>query len=108
VSIIEEEIFSSSHTGHRSKETPQRVPLSLYLHHFHNREKKEKQPHLLVGFSPVLGFLGHILSIFVDGACIYLCYLFFAFELFHTFFRRITSRKNNLNSKDFSYLSNLL
>jgi hypothetical protein len=56
VSIIEEEILCSRHTYHGSKETLERVPLSLYLHHFYTREKRAEQPHLLAGFSPVLGF----------------------------------------------------
>jgi len=66
-----------------SKTTPQRVPLSLYLHHFYTKEKRAKQPHLLVGFSPVLGFPGHILCLFVDGVIVFYCSLFFAFYLFH-------------------------
>jgi hypothetical protein len=82
VSITEEERFCSSHTGHRSKETPQRVPLSLYLHHFYTREKRAEQPHLLAGFSPVLGFPGHILCLFVDGVIVFYCSLFLHFIYF--------------------------
>jgi hypothetical protein len=59
--IIEEDIFCSSQTCHGSKETTQRVPFSLYWHHFYTKEKRAEQPHLLAGFSPVLGFLGRIL-----------------------------------------------
>jgi hypothetical protein len=44
-------------------------------------------------FSLVLGFLGHILCSFVGGVCIYLCFLFFSFELFHTFFKKKTGNK---------------
>jgi hypothetical protein len=88
VSITEEEIFCGSHTGNGSKATPKRVPLSLYLHHFYTREKRAEQPHLLDGFYPIFGFPGHILCLFVDGVCIYLCSLFFTFELFDMFLRR--------------------
>jgi hypothetical protein len=63
--------------GHISKETPQRVHLSLYLHNIYTREKRAEQPHLLARFSPVLSFLGHILCLFVDGVCIYFYSLFF-------------------------------
>jgi hypothetical protein len=75
------------------------VPLSLYLHHFYIREKRAEKPHLLAGFSPVLGFPGHILCLFVDGVCIYLCSLFFTFELFHMFFLRRKSVIKSLRSK---------
>jgi hypothetical protein len=77
VSITKEEIFFSIHTGHRSKETPQRVPLSLYLHNFYTRKKRAKKPHLPAGFSPVLGFLGHILCLFIDGVCVFIYVLYF-------------------------------
>jgi hypothetical protein len=70
--------------SHKSNETPHRVFISLYLYHFYTKEKREEQPHLLSRFSPALGFLSHILCLFVDGVCIYFCFLFFAFELFHT------------------------
>jgi hypothetical protein len=30
-------------------------------------EKRAEWPHLLAGFSPVLGFPGYILCLFVDG-----------------------------------------
>jgi hypothetical protein len=70
VIITEEERLCSSHTCHRSKATLRRVPLSLYLHHFYTREKREEKPHLLDGFYPILGFLGHILCLFVDGVIV--------------------------------------
>jgi hypothetical protein len=83
VSITEEERLCSSHTSHKSKATPQRVPLSLYLHHFYTREKRAEQPHLLAGFSPVLDFPGHILCLFLDGVIVFYYSLLSAFYLFH-------------------------
>jgi hypothetical protein len=83
VSIIEEERLCSSHTDHSSKETPHRVSLSLYLHHFYTKEKRAEQPHLQDGFSPRLGFPGHILCLFVDGEIVFYCSVFFTFYLFH-------------------------
>ena len=83
MSIIEGERLYSFHISHGSKATPQRVPLSLYLHHLFTREKRVEQPHLLAGFSPVLGFLGHILCLFVDGVIVFYCSLFSTFYLFH-------------------------
>ena len=80
MSIIEDEKFCSSY---KSKATPQRVPFSLYLHHFYTREKRAEQPHLLARFSPVLGFLGHILCLFVDGVIVFYYFLFSAFYLFY-------------------------
>jgi hypothetical protein len=77
---IEEGRFCSIHTGHKSKETPWRVHVSLYLHDLFTREKREEQPHLLVGFSPVLSFLGYILCLFVNGV------IAFYYSLFSTFF----------------------
>jgi hypothetical protein len=94
-----EERFYSSHTGHRSKANPQRVSLSLYLHHFYNREKRVEQPHLLVGFSPVLGFPGHILCSFVDGVFIYLCSLFFAFKLIQNWIQELDGAQKGLKIK---------
>jgi hypothetical protein len=82
MNIIEEERFCSSHTGHKSKETPHRASLSLYLHHFYTKEKRAEQFHLLVGFSSVLGFPSHILCLFVDGVIVFYYSLFFAFYLF--------------------------
>jgi hypothetical protein len=73
----EEERLFSSYTGHRSKTNLQTTHLSLYLHYFYTREKREEKPHLLAGFSPVLGFLGYILCLFVDGDFILL------FSIFH-------------------------
>jgi hypothetical protein len=79
VNITEDERFCSSQTCHRSKATLRRVPLSLYLHHFYTREKGVEQPHLLARFSLVLGFLGHVLCLFVDGVIV--CY----YSLFSNF-----------------------
>jgi hypothetical protein len=83
MSIIEEKRFYSTHTGHRSKETPKRVPHSLYFHHFYTKEKRAEHPHLLVGFSPILDFTSHILCLFVDGVNVFYYSLFFTFKLFH-------------------------
>jgi hypothetical protein len=83
VSIIEEERLCSGHTGHKSKATPWRVPLPLYLHNFYTREKRAEKPYLLDGFSPVLGFPGHSLCLFVDGVIVFYYSLFSAFYLFH-------------------------
>jgi hypothetical protein len=83
VSITEEERLCRNHKGHMSKETPKRVSLSLYLHHFHTREKRAEQPHLLARFSPVLGFPSHMLCLFVNGVIVFYCSLFSAFYLFH-------------------------
>jgi hypothetical protein len=58
-----------------------------------------EKPHLLVELSLVLDFPGHILCLFVDGVQIYLCSLFFAFELFHTFFLRRKPVIKSLRSK---------
>jgi hypothetical protein len=83
MSTKEDERFYNIHLGHRSKVTPKRVPISLYFHHFYTREKRAEQPHLLDGFSPVLGFPGHILCLFVNGVIVFYCSLFSAFYLFH-------------------------
>jgi hypothetical protein len=85
VSITKEERLCSSHTSHRSKETPERVPLSLYLHHFYTTENRVEKPQLLARFSPVLGFPGHILCLFLDGVYLFLLSIF-TFELSHMFF----------------------
>jgi hypothetical protein len=82
MSVTEEERFCIIHRGHRSKENPQRVHLYLYLHHFYTREKRVEQPHLLAGYSPVLGFPGHILCLFMDGVIVLYYSLFFTFYLF--------------------------
>jgi hypothetical protein len=95
VSITEEERLCNNHTGHMSKTTPQKVHLSLYLHHFYTKEKRAEQPHLLVGFSPVFGFSGHILCLFVDGVCIYLRSLFFTFNCLMCFFKKKTSNQES-------------
>jgi hypothetical protein len=71
VCIKEDERLCSNHVGHRLKETPQRMPLSLYLYHFYTREKREEQPHLLVRFSPIFGFPSHILCLFLDGVIVF-------------------------------------
>jgi hypothetical protein len=92
--IKEEERFCSIYIGQRSRETPKRVLVSLYLYHFYTREKREEQHHLLVMFSLVLDFLGQILCLFVDGECIYFFPLFFALELVNTlFFKKKISNK---------------
>jgi hypothetical protein len=80
VSKAKEGRFCRSHTGHR-----QRVPLSSYLCHFYTKEKREKKPHLVDGFSPVLGFPGHILCLFVDGVIGFYCSLFSTFYIFHAY-----------------------
>jgi hypothetical protein len=64
VSITEEERFCSSHTGHSVKGNSTESA-SFFVLAF--EEKRAEQPHLLVGFSPILGFPGHILCLFVDG-----------------------------------------
>jgi hypothetical protein len=92
VSITEEERFYSIHTSHMSKETPQRVPLSLYLHHVYTKETRAKQPHLLVGFSLVLGFSGHILCLFVDGVIVLYLSLFSTLYLFHTYVEKLVTK----------------
>jgi hypothetical protein len=48
ISVKEEDRFCSNHIGHTSKETPQIVPLSLYLHHFFSGENKI-EVHLING-----------------------------------------------------------
>ena len=50
--------------------------------------KGKHSPARICANTPVLGFLGHIMCLFVDGMCIYLCSLFFTIELFHTFVLR--------------------
>jgi hypothetical protein len=47
--------------------------LSLYLHFITEKKRVEHRPHLLVGFSPILGFLGHILCSFVWMVCSFAC-----------------------------------
>jgi hypothetical protein len=83
VSIIEEERFCSSHTGHRSKETPKSASFFVLASFLYQRKESREQPHLLAGFSPILGFPGHILCLFVDGVIVFYCSLFFTFYLFH-------------------------
>jgi hypothetical protein len=109
MSIIEDERFCSNHTCHKSKTTPQRVPLSLYLHCFFTRERRAEQRHLLAEFSPILGFLGHILCLFVDGvnvfyrSLIFLCVLSILLVTKYS----IDLKEINFNSKNFSILLGL-
>jgi hypothetical protein len=82
VRIIYTERFYSIYTCHRSNATPHRLPLSLYLHYFYTKEKRAKTPHLIDEFSLVLGFLGHIFCLFLDGEIVFYYSLFFTFYLF--------------------------
>jgi hypothetical protein len=85
------------------------VPLSLYLHHFFTREKRVEHAHLLVGFSLVLGFPGHILCLFVDGVNVFYCSLFFcvlSILLITKYFGDL--KEINLNSKYFNILLDML
>jgi len=63
-SIKEEERFCSIHTSHKFKgNSTESVSFCVLAF----EENREKWPHLLVGFYPVLGFPSHILCLFVDG-----------------------------------------
>jgi hypothetical protein len=87
VSITEEERFCSSDTDHISRENPQRVHLSLYLHHFFTREKRAEEPHLLAGFFSHIGFPRSYL-VFIYGWCE--CVLLFSIFLrFIYFFNKL-------------------
>jgi hypothetical protein len=75
VSIIEER-FCSVHTGHSVKGNSTESA-SFFVLVF--EKKRVEQLHLLTGFSPILGFPGYILCLFLDGVCVYL----FMFSIFH-------------------------
>jgi hypothetical protein len=53
-----------------SKETPQKVPLSLYLHLLTEEKRAKHSICLLVGFSNISGFPSHILCLFVWMVCL--------------------------------------
>jgi hypothetical protein len=58
VSVIEEKRLCSSDASHNVKGNSIESACFCVLSF---EEKREEWPHLLVGFSPVLGFLGYIL-----------------------------------------------
>jgi hypothetical protein len=64
MSIIEEERLCSSHTRYIVKENSIETA-SFFVLAF--EEKRVEKPLILVGFSPILDFTGHILCLFVDG-----------------------------------------
>ena len=78
--ITKEERLCSIHIGHNVKDNST-DNASFFVLAF--EEKRVERPHLLDGFSPLLGFPGHILCLFVDGVY-YFCFLFLTFQLFHT------------------------
>jgi hypothetical protein len=59
--------------------------IPLYVHFITEAKRVEHRPHLLAGFSPVLGFLGQILCSFVWMVCICACSFIFIFQLFLKF-----------------------
>ena len=86
MSIIEEERLCSSYAGHSVKGNSTKS-VSFFVLAF--EEKSAKRPHLLAGFSVVLGFPSYILCLFVDGVWVFYLYsLLFAFQRFHTFLSR--------------------
>jgi hypothetical protein len=65
----------SSHTGHGVKgNSTEGASFSVLAF----EEKRAEPPHLLAGFSPVLGFPGHIPRFFVDGVRVFVCALYFS------------------------------
>jgi hypothetical protein len=49
------------------------VFVSLYLHFITKKKRAEHRSHLLVGFSPISGFPGHILCSFMWMVCSFAC-----------------------------------
>jgi hypothetical protein len=73
VRITREERLYTSHTGHSVKGNSIETA-SFFVLAF--EEKRVEGPHIIVGFSPVLGFLGYILCLFMDGLRLFIYFIY--------------------------------
>jgi hypothetical protein len=77
--------FCSNHSCHSIHGNSRVNAPSLYLHFITEKKREKHEPHLLVGFSPILGFPSHTFCSFVWMVCSFFCSFHFNLSYFHKF-----------------------
>jgi hypothetical protein len=83
--IEEEEDFVVSIQPQCQRKLHSECPFLCICIFITEEKREEHRPHLLAGFSPILGFLGYILCSIVWMVCIFSCSFIFIFSYFHKY-----------------------